>query len=162
MTAALSSATVTGTVTVNAAFFQEIKEVNQELWNLLADVRQRIERPLGAGQCRALLERLCRLRDQVALHFALEEAYGYFEDPEFVAPNLGHEAEKLRAEHKDIYLRLCRLQELAEKWYYANETITLARCVGPAFRDFDRRLREHEERENDLIFDMLGDTGVGD
>jgi hypothetical protein len=162
MTAVLSTATATGTVTVNAAFFQEIKEVNQELWNMLDDARQRIERPLGVGQCRSLLELLGRLRDQLALHFALEEAYGYFDDPEFVAPALGHEAENLRAEHKDIYVRFCRLVELAEKWYYANETITLARCIGPVFRDFDRRLQRHEAKENALIFDMLGDTGVGD
>jgi len=162
MSTAISLPTTTGTVTVNAAFFQEIKDVNQELWAMLEDARDRIARPVSAGQCRSLVELLARLRDQLALHFALEEAYGYFEDPEFVAPMLGQEAEKLRGEHKDIYMRLCRVVELAEKWYYANETITLARCLGPAFRDFDRRLRQHEERENALIFDMLGDTGVGD
>jgi hypothetical protein len=39
-----------------------------------------------------LLEALC---DQSALHFSLEEAYGYFEDANHVAPQLGEQAETL-------------------------------------------------------------------
>ncbi|MCL6481793.1 MAG: hypothetical protein K6U02_08700 [Firmicutes bacterium] len=65
----------TGTVTINAAFLQEIKEVNQDLWALLAELRHRCQRPLAPGACRWLLDRLCQLRDQLALHFSLEEAY---------------------------------------------------------------------------------------
>ena len=41
--------TSTGTVTVNAAFLQEIKEVNQELWSLLACLRHRCQRPIARG-----------------------------------------------------------------------------------------------------------------
>src|SRR4051794_20392387 len=61
--------TSTGTVTVNAAFLQEIKEVNQELWSLLADLRHRCQRPIAPSQCRLLIDKLCQLRDQLALHF---------------------------------------------------------------------------------------------
>jgi hypothetical protein len=84
----MAVSTLTSTVTVNAAFLQEIKEVNHELWQLLADLRHRCQRPMAPGSCRSLVEKLCQLRDQLALHFALEEAYGYFEDPVDVAPQL--------------------------------------------------------------------------
>ena len=61
--------TTTGTVTVNAAFLQEIKEVNQELWTLLADLRHRCQRPIAPAGCRYLIDKLSQFRDQLALHF---------------------------------------------------------------------------------------------
>ena len=60
----MSVATLTGTVTINAAFLQEIKEVNQELWSLLSDLRHKCQRPLAPGHCRHLIDKLCLLRDQ--------------------------------------------------------------------------------------------------
>ncbi|MCI0360065.1 MAG: hypothetical protein L0211_16430, partial [Planctomycetaceae bacterium] len=64
----MSVATLTATVTVNAAFLQEIKEVNQELWSLLSELRHRCQRPLAPAHCRLLIDKLCQLRDQLALH----------------------------------------------------------------------------------------------
>jgi len=156
-------ATSTGTVTVNAAFLQEIKEVNQELWSLLADLSHRCQRPIAPSHCRLLIDKLCQLRDQLALHFSLEEAYGYFEDPVDVAPQLGRQAEQLRAEHKDLYLDLCDLVERAERMFYDDQHAALALWIGPEFLEFEQRLRRHEERENELIMDAYdGDIGVGD
>jgi len=155
--------TTTGTITVNAAFLQEIKEVNHELWDLLAFLRNRCQRPIAPGACRQLIDKLCQLRDQLALHFSLEEAYGYFEDPIDVAPQLGRAAERLRAEHKQLYLDLCDLVERAERMFYDEQHAALALWLGPEFLDFDCRLRSHEERENELIMDAYdGDIGVGD
>ena len=80
----MSIATATSTVTVNAAFFQEIKEVNQELWQTLAQVRDVCQRPQVAQvDAHRFATLLGELRDQLAMHFALEEAYGYFDDPAF-------------------------------------------------------------------------------
>jgi hypothetical protein len=156
-------ATSTGTVTVNAAFLQEIKEVNQELWHLLSDLAHRCQRPIAPSHCRVLIDKLSQLRDQLALHFSLEEAYGYFEDPVDVAPQLGRQAEKLRGEHKDLYLELCDLVEHAERLFYDDQHAALALWIGPEFLQFERRLRRHEERENELIMDAYdGDIGVGD
>jgi hypothetical protein len=147
--------TTTGTVTVNAAFLQEIKEVNQELWSLLADLRHRCQR--------LLIDKLCQLRDQLALHFSLEEAYGYFEDPVEVAPQLSRQAEILRSEHKELYLDFCDLVERAERMFYDEQHAALALWIGREFLDLDQRLRNHEERENELIMDAYdGDIGVGD
>jgi hypothetical protein len=110
-----------------------------------------------------LIDKLCQLRDQLALHFSLEEAYGYFDDPLDVAPQLGQQAERLRAEHKDLYLDLCDLVDRAERMFYDEQHAALALWIGPEFLEFDQRLRNHEDRENELIVDAYdGDIGVGD
>ncbi len=155
--------TSTGTVTVNAAFLQEIKEVNAGLWALLAELQHRCQRPIAPAQCRWLIDNLSQFRDQLALHFSLEEAYGYFEDPVDVAPQLGRQAEQLRAEHRELYLAFCDLVERAERMYYDEQHAALALWLGPQFLELDRRLRRHEERENELICEAYdGDIGVGD
>lgn len=159
----MSIATLTGTVTVNAAFLAEIKEVNQELWTLLTNLRHRCQRPIAPGHCRLLIDKLCTLRDQLALHFALEEAYGYFEDPIDVAPRLSRQADLLRGEHKGLYLDFCELVDRAERMLYDEQHAALALWIGPEFLEFDVRLRSHEERENELIFAAYDDDiGVGD
>ena len=102
----------TATLTVNAAFLQEIKEVNQDLWRLLADIRRMCARPESIRADRSsFLTMLDDLRDQIGLHFALEEAYGYFEDPVHVAPQLCERAFELRAEHNELYLQISRLSD---------------------------------------------------
>jgi hypothetical protein len=160
MTAVVTS---TGTVTVNAAFLQEIKEVNQDLWGLLRDLRHRCQRPIAPGQCRLLIDKLGKLRDQLALHFSLEEAYGYFDDPLDVAPQLCRLAGQLRAEHRELYLDFCDLIERSERMLYDEQHAALALWIGPQFLTLDARLRSHEERENDLIYEAYdGDIGVGD
>src|SRR2546423_8419932 len=155
--------TTTGTVTVNAAFLKEIKEIKRELWPLLAVLRLRGQRPFAPGQCRLLIDKLCQFRDQLALHFSLEEAYGYFEGPLDVAPRLCGEAERLRAEHKELYMDFCDLIERAERMFYDEQHAALALWIGPEFLQFNQRLRGHEQRENELIMDAYdGDIGVGD
>lgn len=153
----------TAAVAVNAAFLQEIKEVNQELWMLQADLRHRFQRPVAPGHSRFLIDKLCLFRDQLALHFSLEEAYGYFDDPVDVAPQLSRAADRLRAEHKGLYLDLCELVERAERMFYDEQHAALALWLCPQFLEFDDRLRSHEERENELIVDAYdADIGVGD
>ena len=159
----MSIVTMTGTVTVNAAFLQEIKEVNQDLWTLLKELRHRCQRPIAPGQCRMLIDKLCQLRDQLALHFSLEEAYGYFDDPIDVAPQLSRQSEQLRAEHKELYVDLCDLVERAERMFYDEQHAALTLWIGPQFLEFDKRLRHHEEAENELITQAYDDDiGVGD
>jgi len=145
----------TRTVTVNAAFLQEIKEVNEELWRSLGELRSCFERPVSPGQCRHLVEQLGELRDQLALHFALEEAYGYFDDPAFVPPSVGESAERLRSEHRQLYVRLSNLVERAEQMSYELQLNQLVDWLGPQFAKFDAALRDHESRENELIMDAI-------
>ena len=69
----------TRTVTINAAFLHEIKEDHERLRTLLAEAfgmcqtrRPELIRP------RRFASLLAELRDQLAMQFALEGAYGYF------------------------------------------------------------------------------------
>ena len=98
---------------------------------------------------------LAELRDQLALHFALEEAYGYFEDAVAVEPLLSRRTESLRAEHGQLFLDLCQLEDQAERWLYHEAAANLLPRVAAGFRSFHDRLVDHESRENDLILEAL-------
>ena len=153
----------TRTVTVNSAFLQEIKEANQELWRLLDRLRliccSAVSVRENAGQ---LVELLRELRDQLALHFALEEAYGYFEDPVLVIPTVAHQAATLRAEHRELYARANRLADIAEDFWLAGNLVDLIVRIPDQFWDFDCHLQQHESYENEMIMRQFDDIGVGD
>ena len=160
----MATATATKTVTVNAAFLQEIKEVNQDLWRLLADVRRMCDSPATIDSApRRFFGLVEELRDHLALHFALEEAYGYFEDPIDVAPHLCRQANELRSEHHELYLMIVDLSEACELLTQPARVVgAVLKAVG-LFQSFDRRFKKHESRENDLIMQEYGeDIGVGD
>jgi hypothetical protein len=160
----MGTATTTATVTVNAAFFQEIKDASSELWQLLARLRHAFSRPISPGvACRRYVEWLSELRDQLAVYFSLEEFYGYFEEPLAVAPHLCDRADALRNEHGDLYRELCDIIDSAEQLLYDGKYATLITQISQSFVDFDYRLKEHEAREADLILQMFDeDLGVGD
>ena len=157
----------TTTVTVNAAFLQEIKEVNHELWQLLADLRHRCQRPIAPGTCRVLVDKLCELRDQLALHFALEEAYGYFEDPVDVAPQLCRQADALLAQLKPgdavALLDLDQFKAVNDQWGHATGDevlVGLARYLDRSLRDGDTVTRFGGE-EFLLVLRQAGDRAAG-
>ena len=109
----------TSTVTVNAAYMQEIKEAHQELWDLVGTVQYLRGQPHQTrGKWRYCVEMLSRLRDQLALHFTLEEAYGYFDDPGSVAPQLNRAAQALRKEHSALYRDVCQSVDCSEQVLY--------------------------------------------
>ncbi len=160
----MTTAIPTKTVTVNAAFLQEIKEVNQDLWRLLADVRRMCDSPATIDAAPRRFSGLVEeLRDQLALHFALEEAYGYFENPIEVAPRLCMQANELRAEHHELYLMVVNFSEAVELLTHPVRVIGTVLAAVKQFQVFDERLRRHETRENELIMEQYGDDiGVGD
>ena len=163
-TATLTTATLTTTVTLNAAFFQEIKEDNQRLQELQRELREifSADRPLGVSRF-AIIDLLAELRDHLATHFALEEAFGYFDDPIDAAPQLCEQAESLRAEHSDLFIQVCGLAEHAVDLLGDHGKLGGYRHVARMFRDFDHRLRTHESQENALIMQAFNrDIGIGD
>jgi hypothetical protein len=116
---AMSSVVMTRTVTVNAAFLQEIKEVNKELWQRLEELRHRCQRPIAPTHCRHLVDRL--------------------------SPHL------------------TSIVERAERLLHSEQLATLALWIGPEFSEFDLALRDHESRENELIYEAYDtDIGTGD
>jgi hypothetical protein len=157
-------ATTISTVTVNAAFLQEIKEVNQEMWDSLSQLESLCSRPISLKACCfEFVGRLGDLRDQLALHFALEEAYGYFDGPEDVAPDIAQRASKLRNQHRTIYQACDTLVEQAETLLCERNLAALTTVVPVAFDKFANQLRQHEADETDLLQEAwLQDFGVGD
>lgn len=154
----------TRTIAINAAFLQDIKQDNRDLRELLTQGVELFspERPQPATPA-SVVEYLERLRDQLALHFALEEAYGYFEEAVDVAPMLSGRADKLRQEHAELFQSVCGLLDAGERLRYHESPHGSLRELAQDFLQFHRRLARHERLENELILDSLADeTGVGD
>lgn len=157
-------AIVTMTVTINAAFLREIKDDNRRLGELLDELRGRCSatehQAVDPGSLASLL---AQLRDQLALHFSLEEAYGYFEDPVAVAPRLCRRAKSLRDQHQTLFMQICEMVEYAERWQYHEIRQQALERIAIRFLTFEQQLREHESLENDLIQQAYSDDiGVGD
>ena len=156
--------TSTRTVTINAAFLQEIKDDSYELRQLLLRADMLVATPVqGVAFAQAaapLLEELC---DQLALHFALEEAYGYFDDAIDVAPQLSHRSEVLRSQHAAMYRQLCGLLEAVEQLRYQEHHRPQVHDLIATYTAFRRALAEHESRETEIILEAFDDEiGGGD
>ena len=155
---------VTQTITVNAAFLREIKEVNEELWRTLRMLRDMCSRPISLREDgTGFVELLGRFRDELAMHFSLEEAYGYFQGPLEAAPWLDQRAHELRSEHASLYHQIAELVERAEDLLFHQRRVELMVTIPLAFGVFDDQFREHEQREGELILAAFDDDiGVGD
>lgn len=142
----------THTVTVNAAFLQEIKDDDAQLRTLLEQTRESCElithTDISASRLASLLD---ELRDQLAMHFALEEAYGYFDDPVSVAPHLSEQADSLRKQHDQLYEEISQIAETAKGTTHCTGEQRAVRRLARRFMNFYQRLQAHESDENDLI-----------
>ena len=148
--------------TINAAFFQEIKDDHLQLRSLLDQVCKLVENRGALGNHkRELVQLLADLRDQLAFHFALEEAYGYFEDAIGMAPWIHDKAGMLRDQHAELYTMSEQLAEIAEDRLGAKPPdIT---TVVLRFEAFHAALKAHESAELGLIMDAITqDVGAGD
>ncbi|MDP6720410.1 MAG: hypothetical protein QGF59_17235, partial [Pirellulaceae bacterium] len=142
----------------------EIKDVNQDLWHIVAELREVTRNPyLVRSRRYQFVGMLEDLRDHLALHFALEEAYGYFDEPLKVDPRLSSRAKFLRSQHRELYLVACDLIDHAMQLHDGHNVRALARRLVAEYADFDTRLRRHEQAENELIQQEWDeDIGVGD
>jgi hypothetical protein len=156
--------TVTGTLAVNAAFLQEIKEDSRELRQLLCQSVEMLKPShMQSVEPRRMVDLLGRLRDQLALHFTLEEAYGYFDDAIDAAPQLSETAEVLRGQHQTLFSDLCAIVEFAEQLLYGADEGNDRMHVADKFHAFRCELERHESREQDLILAAFNDDiGCGD
>lgn len=158
-------ASVTSTVSVNPAFLQEFKEDNHELRQLLHHSTAMLSRPRGMRvEARRLVELLEKLRDQLAMHFALEEFYGYFDEELSENPRLGHRADELRSQHAPLFLELCDLAEVAQELMYESHLQGSGlRQIARRFAAFRQQFQRHEEDENALILAAFDEEmGSGD
>jgi Hemerythrin HHE cation binding domain len=152
------------TVSINPAFLQEIKEDHHELRQLMHHTGATLGRSGPAEiEYPRLVEMFGKLRDQLAMHFSLEEAFGYYEDAINAAPHLTRRAECLRSQHAALFAELCRLAEAAEQLlYHEKPDAALSQLAGDYCR-FSVRFHEHESQECDLIQEAVNDDiGTGD
>jgi hypothetical protein len=157
-------ALATRTISINPAFLQEIKDDHHELRQLKHHAAAMLNRPAWMKvEHDRLLDLLMKLRDQLAMHFSLEEAYGYFEDAISVAPHLSARAERLRSEHGELFSELCRIVERAERLAYHEEPAAVVGELAEEYQVFSDHLRKHEARECELILEAFDDDiGAGD
>ncbi|MEX0678482.1 MAG: hemerythrin domain-containing protein [Pirellulales bacterium] len=152
------------TVSINPAFLQEIKDDHHELRQLMHHTRAMLGRsgPAEIDYPR-LVEMLGKLRDQLAMHLSLEEAFGYFDDAVSVAPHLSRRAERLRSQHFGLFGDVCRLAESAEQLSRHEKPATALARLAEDYRRFSTRFHEHESQECDLILEAFNDDiGTGD
>ena len=154
--------TIVQTITLAPAFMQEIKEDDRRLNQLMSDFRQLVARgALTHPERQQLASLVLDVRDRVAFHFALEEAYGYFEDPVAVAPRLCERVDGLRAEHGELFADISSIVDVFED----SEPDLPADFAGvqEMCRGFLSRFDAHEAAEDALMTQAFNeDIGVGD
>lgn len=154
--------TKTRQLTVNAAFLKDIKDDNHDLKEILDQIAPLSEHPQTAmnhwSELVQLLEQLC---DQLALHFSLEEAYGYFDDAVNHAPQLTASAEFLRGQHTELFKVIRALADKSTS--VRSDNLDHVSKFLKEFLVFRQDFATHEEAELKLILDALDDDiGVGD
>ncbi len=143
---------------------QETKDVNDELWALLAKAHHACTRPIAlSGNCREFVSMLLELRNQLALYFALEESYSYFDDPVNVPLHTDYWGEQLRSEHFRLYSHFSDIVQQAETMLAEKQQAFWESRVPRQFLAFHEELMIHEHRENELLIAMLDqDIGISD
>ncbi|TWT75323.1 hemerythrin domain-containing protein [Allorhodopirellula solitaria] len=159
-------------LTVNAAFLKDIKDDNRDLKILIDRVRVITQpREAAANHWSELLTLLADLRDQLALHFGLEEAYGYFDEALGTEAELSLTADRLRSQHPVLFEEARHLAEAAADAHTGDapiegttpEVTTAQEKILNRLETFLVQFHEHEEAELKLILDALEeDIGVGD
>ncbi len=152
----MAIATHSYTTMINAAFLQEVKESNVELWDTIHDLRHLIEGATSNAQnARQLVSLLSQLRDQLAFAFSLEEAYGFIEGCRGIAPLIAQRAQLAKQQHRELYLIIHELCETAEEAQYRGVADREFNDLLNATADFDAQFRAHEQLESELMTDGL-------
>jgi peptidylprolyl isomerase len=150
-------------VTYTPLFWQDIKEDHQCFRRLQQELRKVCALHRRSRVSRfAMMDLLAQFRDQLGMHFALEEAFAYFDDLLTVAPDLCEQADLLTAEHSKLFVEVCRLADDALDLACRSGVRGTFRGIARAYRAFDDRFQDHEARENELITrSFYHDIGVG-
>ncbi|MEO1527153.1 MAG: hemerythrin domain-containing protein [Planctomycetota bacterium] len=149
-------------VTVNAAFLKEIKEDNRQLkalWDRLVPLLTYAA--TAENHWEELIDGLAELRDQLAMHFSLEEAFGYFDEAIDIAPRMSMVAVSLRGEHSMLF---ATARDLADAVLEVDsDRIEAIEEFVARFNRFRRQFERHEEAELRLILSCFDDDlGEGD
>ena len=138
-------------------------QVHQQHLDIVQHLRDLGERlaalcgPSRAGDTRNdIAGRLARLQSELAEHFAEEERVGFLPEAASLEPRLTHRARRILSQHDTLRVELSKVVSTLARgtadWHQVNENVS----------SFTSLLREHEQRENELINDAyLDDLGGG-
>ena len=153
----MAVATHSTTTMINAAFLQEVKESNVDLWETVHELRQMVEgAQSSAGNARRLVTLLGQLRDHLAFEFSLEEAYGFIDGCRGIAPLISQRTAMAKQQHRELYLLIHELCEMAEEAQYRGVADREFSELLAMTADFDAQLRAHEQLESELITSGCG------
>ncbi len=145
---------------VNAAFLQEVKESNPEVWHSLHAVRAIAgvarDRTPDAEVAHEFVRQLDCLLDGIATEFSLEETLGFVGGVAIGNVSPESDLAKTVCQHREIYLKLQEVCERAEEVQYRGTVIRDFPTLLEDFQSFDGELRKHEEFEAELIRTHLG------
>lgn len=149
---------------VNAAFMWEIKSVNEDLWLVIELLHTMCRRPhLIPQRGKRMVGLLEQFLDLVAMQFTLEEAYGYFDDPEHVEATFSAQAIDLRDEHVVLYESLMGLVDRAQEYFFASDFSAMTYRLPASISAFIEQFQAHDRRECELTMTAMNvDLGVGD
>ncbi|WP_442508092.1 hemerythrin domain-containing protein [Novipirellula sp. SH528] len=156
------NATSTRRLAVNAAFLKDIKDDNHHLKILVDKIGPMVSHPkIATNHWLEIIDLFSEFRDQLALHFSLEEAFGYFDEAIDTSPELSTQAETLRSQHTTLFESIRHLTESASE-VTADQEEKIARLL-VRYDTFLRSFAQHEEAELKLILEAFDDDiGVGD
>ena len=154
------------TVLSKPTTFEQIREEQERTYALLGVIRKELfaHSLIGRGRPipRRLMEAFCDLRDRIAMLFSLEDNSRELA-VSLAAPHLCSEAERLNAEHDDLFLKVNELTEAACE-VYANQSSSLPpKWFEETYNQFEDRFMTHQVCETELVVRALyEDLGVGD
>ena len=155
-----SGAEATG-VTLNVAFFKEIKQDNLPVREQARKIGQMFNSGVSP---KSALDILLDFQEELKTYFALEEFYGYFQNASIRNPTISTLATGLKAEHEDLFLQLAQIIDLNEQIVYQECSPTTSIVeVADLFETFTHSFESHEHQEMELMMRLCNEEfGVGD
>ena len=167
-----AAVTVHQDLPINPAFLQEIKQDNHDLKRIVDRLAVTTSSPaMAANHWQELTGLWTELRDQLAMHFGLEEAYGYFDLIAGADRPLMGIAEELKGQHAELFEQVRMLVDATARTSTGEpaiegsvpEVTTAQEKLLRRYRRWLRDFKNHEEAELELILTAIDeDLGVGD
>ncbi|MFN8007798.1 MAG: hemerythrin domain-containing protein [Terriglobia bacterium] len=153
------------TSTTNATIANQLKkehadilEITKKIERLVAGIKSQ-RKVLDWGS--SLLESLSSLREHLEKHFEFEETGGFMEEAMKALPNISLQVEALHRDHQILAYEINDLYKRAEKLILDHGQAVQG--ITKDIKNFLKSLREHESKENALIFHVfLDDVGMLD
>ncbi len=156
---------------INPAFLQEIKQDNHDLKRIVDRLAVTTgSAAIAANHWDELTRLWSELRDQLAMHFGLEEAYGYFDLIVDADRPLMAAAEELKSQHAELFEQVRHLVDATARTSKGDpavegsvpEVTTAQEKLLRRYRRWLQDFKSHEEAELELILTAIDeDLGVG-